>query len=487
MEEQKDDASLDFNSKADYSSRLKDKKKQKRKERRQKKKNVVEERDQPQNESKEIAQFMRENDIKIEYVPDESIKSSSNYDKFASILSSFYVPKTEDRPQLTESEDSEESEEEIKFDRLHKKEKIMTKKQIKNSKRMKISELKMITDKPEIVEAWDVTAKDPLLLLSLKRIPNTVPVPKHWNQKRKFLQNKRGFLKPPLELPDFIEDTGISKIRDNTVLNTKSLKSKMKERMQPKLGRMDIDYQTLHDAFFKYQRKPRLTRHGDLYYENKEYSMKMSKFRPGRLSEQLRNALGISEGSAPPWIINMQRYGPPPTYPNLKIPGVNAPLCDPTADITPNLWKEPTNDMMGELIYGRNKESNHWGDLVQEEEEFSDVDEDVSIDSKEDFNIETFNTGEFENRYKKDFDNAIKQGEDYETGGMFQAGAGQVIELQPVVNKIKDSEIFGSSVIYKPTGNVESSADLIDDEIERQEKELRKAKKEMKTKLKEKF
>jgi hypothetical protein len=28
----------------------------------------------------------------------------------------------------------------------------------------------------------------------------------------------------------------------------------------------------------------------------------------------------------PPWLLNMQRYGPPPSYPNLKIPGLNAPI-----------------------------------------------------------------------------------------------------------------------------------------------------------------
>jgi hypothetical protein len=30
----------------------------------------------------------------------------------------------------------------------------------------------------------------------------------------------------------------------------------------------------------------------------------------------------------PPWLIAMQRYGPPPSYPNLKIPGLNAPIPD---------------------------------------------------------------------------------------------------------------------------------------------------------------
>lgn len=28
----------------------------------------------------------------------------------------------------------------------------------------------------------------------------------------------------------------------------------------------------------------------------------------------------------PPWLINMQRYGPPPSYPSLRIPGLNAPI-----------------------------------------------------------------------------------------------------------------------------------------------------------------
>ena len=38
------------------------------------------------------------------------------------------------------------------------------------------------------------------------------------------------------------------------------------------MGKIDIDYQKLHDAFFKYQRKPKMTLHGDLYYEVWMYS-----------------------------------------------------------------------------------------------------------------------------------------------------------------------------------------------------------------------
>ena len=34
----------------------------------------------------------------------------------------------------------------------------------------------------------------------------------------------------------------------------------------------------------------------------------------------------MSENLPPPWLINMQRYGPPPCYPNMRIPGINAPI-----------------------------------------------------------------------------------------------------------------------------------------------------------------
>ena len=42
---------------------------------------------------------------------------------------------------------------------------------------------------------------------------NTVPVPRHWSQKRKYLQGKRGLEKPPFQLPEFIEATGIGEMR----------------------------------------------------------------------------------------------------------------------------------------------------------------------------------------------------------------------------------------------------------------------------------
>ena len=48
------------------------------------------------------------------------------------------------------------------------------------------------------------------------------------------------------------------------------LRLKMKERMNPKLGKIDIDYQVLYDAFYKYQIKPELTKFGDIFYIGRE-------------------------------------------------------------------------------------------------------------------------------------------------------------------------------------------------------------------------
>ncbi|KAJ6409572.1 hypothetical protein OIU84_009131 [Salix udensis] len=125
------------------------------------------------------------------------------------------------------------------------------------------SKKKEVCSRPDVVEVWDATSADPKLLVFLKSYKNTVPVPRHWCQKRKFLQGsgcdnhgaltcRRRFLlamvcqesqydlalmryltfsKPPnhglqngvsvvlrsnlftFQLPDFIAATGIEKIR----------------------------------------------------------------------------------------------------------------------------------------------------------------------------------------------------------------------------------------------------------------------------------
>jgi splicing factor 3B subunit 2 len=88
----------------------------------------------------------------------------------------------------------------------------------------------------------------------------------HTPSRRDDGQGKRGIEKPPFELPEYIAATGITKLRETAreMDEKKKLKSKTRDRVQPKRGRIEIDYQVLHDAFFRYQTKPKLSKPGDL-------------------------------------------------------------------------------------------------------------------------------------------------------------------------------------------------------------------------------
>jgi splicing factor 3B subunit 2 len=141
-----------------------------------------------------------------------------------------------------------------------------------------------------------------------------------------------------------------------------SIKKKNRGRVAPKMGSLDVDYRTLHDAFFKHQNKAsiqeKLSKIGDLYYEGKEFEMQKSKDLKvgGPLTSRLRDALGMTaENSPPPWLINMQRFGPPPSYPSLSIPGLNACLPEGcTYGYHLNGWGKPPIDAFGRPLYGGN-------------------------------------------------------------------------------------------------------------------------------------
>ncbi|ERM99382.1 hypothetical protein AMTR_s00131p00018630 [Amborella trichopoda] len=297
--------------------------------------------------------------VEVEYVPEKTVLDEDLLDDFKKVFEKFCFgdaglgDKDDDKKDeagldaaaaAKKQADSDSDEDEQDGQQ---KEKGVSNKKKKLQRRMKIAELKQICSRPDVVEVWDATAADPKLLVFLKSYRNTVPVPRHWCQKRKFLQGKRGIEKQPFQLPDFIAATGIEKIRQAYIEKEdgKKLKQKQRERMQPKMGKMDIDYQVLHDAFFKYQTKPKLTTHGDLYHEGKEFEVKLREMKPGILSQELKEALGMPEGAPPPWLINMQRYGPPPSYPHLKIPGLNAPI-PPGASFGyhPGGWGKPPVD-----------------------------------------------------------------------------------------------------------------------------------------------
>lgn len=231
----------------------------------------------------------------------------------------------------------------------------LSKKKRKKLNTLSIAELKALVKNPEVVEWQDVSSSDPRLLVQIKAQRNVVPVPGHWSLKREYLSSKRGVEKPPFKLPPFIAETGITEMRDAVLEKQaeQTLKQKQRERVQPKMGKLDIDYQKLYDAFFRFQTKPDLTRFGDVYYEGKEWEADYKVFKPGELSDALKEALGMSPGFPPPWLLQQQRVGPPPSYPALKIPGLNAPLpAGASWGFQPGQWGKPPLDEFNRPLYG---------------------------------------------------------------------------------------------------------------------------------------
>jgi len=244
----------------------------------------------------------------------------------------------------------------------------ISKRQLRRITRPTIAQLKNTVQRPDLVEAHDVCAQDPTFLLYLKAIPGSVPVPRHWGRKRKYLQGKRGTERVPYSLPEFIVKTGIVELRGSTQDDEakQSAKQKNRARVAPKMGGLDVDYRVLHEAFFKHQNishmRAKLTHLGELYYEGKEFETHKhatsSMRRVGtELSDRLKEALGMTTTNCPPpWLVNMQRYGPPPSYPNLKISGLNAPLPNASCSYGyhVNGWGKPPVDAFGRPLYGGN-------------------------------------------------------------------------------------------------------------------------------------
>ena len=325
---------------------------------------------------KEEEEAKKEEDVEVEYIQEKLDLDPMMFKQFARIFEAFKIKDSDDDkrddskkadlgihneelkkvPKFLEAEDMIEEKDEDETEGQAK----LSKRKMKKLNRLSVAELKQLVTRPDVVEMHDVTAKDPGLLVHLKSIRNTVPVPRHWCFKRKYLQGKRGIEKPPFDLPEFIKKTGIMEMRAalQEKEEAKGMKTKMREKVRPKLGKIDIDYQKLHDAFFKWQTKPRMTPHGDLYYEGKEFEIRLKEKKPGDLSDDLRTALGMPVGPnahkvPPPWLISMQRYGPPPSYPNLKIPGLNAPIPDGCSfGYHAGGWGKPPVDETGKPLYG---------------------------------------------------------------------------------------------------------------------------------------
>ncbi|EAY11607.1 PSP family protein [Trichomonas vaginalis G3] len=251
----------------------------------------------------------------------QEVEDNGELDDFYQEILKKFDQKTAPQPETeekAEEEDNKEEEEDIE----------VSGRKIRKYGRPTVAMLKQDSRRPELVEPSDTNSPDPFTLIEIKNARNVVPVPSHWSQKRKYLNYKKGSEISKYRLPPYLEKTNIPQMRQALLDmdEKKSLASKQRERARPKMGMFDVKPEVLYSAFFHQQTKPVMTRYGDIYYEYRETLPNTRGMRVGYLSQTLRDALGMSEKSPPPYLFNMQRFGPPPSYPNLKIPGLNAPL-----------------------------------------------------------------------------------------------------------------------------------------------------------------
>ena len=106
--------------------------------------------------------------------------------------------------------------------------------------------------------------------------------------------------------------------------------------------------------------------------------------------------------SPPPWLWMQQRYGPPPSYPNLRIPGLNSPI-PPGCQYGNHAegWGRPPVDEQGRPLYGdvfgvyveekatkklNPEEEKLWGEIpenaVEEEDEEEEREAEVPVEEE---------------------------------------------------------------------------------------------------------
>lgn len=244
--------------------------------------------------------------------------------------------------------------------------KEMSKRKLRKLTKPSLSQLKSSSIYPQVIEWYDCDAPYPYLLATIKSSKNVVPIPGHWQMKREYLSGRSLMEKRPFELPNIIKQTDIEIMRktlpDNEAAqNDTSLKEISRARVQPKMGSLDIDYKKLHDVFFKLGAnwKPEvLLPFGDVYYENRnlyeeaQWKKLVKEKTVGRLSSGLREIMGISEGQLPPWCMKMKNLNMPPSYPNLKVAGLNWGIENMKGEIY-GVLDSPSSNRMTTSLFGR--------------------------------------------------------------------------------------------------------------------------------------
>lgn len=267
-------------------------------------------------------------------------QESSLVKEFEPVFEKFQGPQNNSLNEVVVYHDEVEAEElppmveEVDEEDNNNKDQPLSKRKLRKTSKPTLYELKKAVPYPQVIEWYDCDSRYPYLQASIKSSKNMVPVPSHWQNKKEYLSGRSLLEKRPFELPEIIKETDIEQMRQVMPEGNKdsTLKETARARVQPKLGALDIDYKKLHDVFFKLgvNWKPDvLLPFGDLYYEGRnlyeeaQWKKLVRDKKPGKISPELRSIMNLGEGQLPPWCMKMKNAGMPPSYPNLKVAGLN--------------------------------------------------------------------------------------------------------------------------------------------------------------------
>jgi splicing factor 3B subunit 2 len=165
-----------------------------RRKRERTKQRKLEEQKVKQEEEQNDEETTTAENVEIEYVPEPVMPpAGADFDalrRFQERATAAVISDDERQNAEKNNEEDDNEDDEDEFDEDGNPKNPVSKRKLREMIRPSVADLKRTVERPDLVEAHDVTSADPAFLIRLKSVPGTVPVPRHWGWKRKYLQGK---------------------------------------------------------------------------------------------------------------------------------------------------------------------------------------------------------------------------------------------------------------------------------------------------------
>eukprot|EP00477_Mikrocytos_mackini_P001257 GAHX01001343.1.p1 GENE.GAHX01001343.1~~GAHX01001343.1.p1 ORF type:complete len:281 (-),score=49.89 GAHX01001343.1:312-1154(-) len=197
-----------------------------------------------------------------------------------------------------------------------------------NSKKSVILDLKLASFDPSLVDIEDANSPCPIQNIKIKSSRYSTPFPSAWRLNSKTKLNSGRYDRKEYVLPPNVAATGIQQLKKISLSleELNKIKRAKIQTLNPIMGRINIDYKILHDAFFQFEYLPKFSGFGEIG-GNSDTKTKNNATYPSKISDTLKRALNQSGPLKPmPWINRMQKLGTPPAFIDPEIPGVTAPI-----------------------------------------------------------------------------------------------------------------------------------------------------------------